>query len=193
MAGRRSRHHCRPLGELTLKGLPDPLEAVEVLWEPLGGAGSDLAVPLPARLAVRPAVGVVGREAELAAMAAAAGRVAAGEGRELLLVSGEAGLGKTTLVAAAARAAFDTGGWCCSATARRTSPPPTSSSPRPSATGSPRPRGPAPRPRRCRRLGAEPAGPGPVEADPRPPGLEGDRRRHRALQPRRQLSRDRPP
>ena len=36
-------------------------------------------------------------------------RVAAGEGREVLLVSGEAGLGKTTLVAEAARAAFDDG------------------------------------------------------------------------------------
>ena len=38
-------------------------------------------------------------------------RVAAGEGREVLLVSGEAGLGKTTLVAETARAAFD-GGAC---------------------------------------------------------------------------------
>ena len=35
-AGRRSRHECRSLGELTLKGLPDPVETVEVLWEPLG-------------------------------------------------------------------------------------------------------------------------------------------------------------
>ena len=37
-AGRRSRHECRSLGELTLKGLPDPVETVEVLWEPLGVA-----------------------------------------------------------------------------------------------------------------------------------------------------------
>ncbi len=29
-AGRRSRHECRSLGELTLKGLPDPVETVEV-------------------------------------------------------------------------------------------------------------------------------------------------------------------
>src|SRR4029077_13764008 len=28
MAGRRSSHECRPLGELVLKGLPDPVEAV---------------------------------------------------------------------------------------------------------------------------------------------------------------------
>ncbi len=42
-------------------------------------------------------------------MADAAKRVAGGEGREVLLVSGEAGLGKTTLVAEAARVAFDDG------------------------------------------------------------------------------------
>ena len=35
--------------------------------------------------------------------------MAAGQGREVLLISGEAGLGKTTLVAEATRAAFDDG------------------------------------------------------------------------------------
>ena len=66
-------------------------------------------IPLPGRLAVRPPVGVVGREAEMAAIGDAAKRVAGGEGREVVLISGEAGLGKTTLVAEAARAAFDDG------------------------------------------------------------------------------------
>src|ERR1019366_486976 len=108
MAGRRNRHQCRSIGELTLKGLPDPVETVEIVWEPLG-AGTGRSIPLPARLAVRPAVGVVGREAETQAIADAAKRVAAGEGREVLLISGEAGLGKTTLVAEAARTAFDNG------------------------------------------------------------------------------------
>ena len=42
-------------------------------------------------------------------MAESAKRVAGGEGREVLLVSGEAGLGKTTLVAEAARVAFTAG------------------------------------------------------------------------------------
>jgi class 3 adenylate cyclase/tetratricopeptide (TPR) repeat protein len=108
-AGRRSRHECRSLGELILKGLPDPVETVEVLWAPLGGADSAASIPLPVRIAVRPAVGVVGREAEVQAMTDAAKRVAAREGREVLLISGEAGLGKTTLVAEVARSAFDTG------------------------------------------------------------------------------------
>lgn len=106
MAGRRSRHVCNPFGALELKGLPDPVDTVDVGWEPLGGTATH-AVPLPARLVVRPGAGVVGREAEVTMMADAFKRVAAGDGREVLLVSGEAGLGKTTLVAEAARAAFD--------------------------------------------------------------------------------------
>jgi class 3 adenylate cyclase/tetratricopeptide (TPR) repeat protein len=111
MAGRRNRHECRSLGELTLKGLPDPVETVQVLWEPLGGADTMTSIPLHGRLAVRPAVGLVGRDAEMQTLTDAAKRVAGGEGREVLLISGEAGLGKTTLVAEAARAAFDTGAY----------------------------------------------------------------------------------
>lgn len=108
MAGRRSRHISNPIGELTVKGLPDPVATVEVEWEPLTGSASNL-VPLPSRLGIRPTVGVVGREAEIATMLDALKRVSGGEGREVLLVSGEAGLGKTTVVAEAARAAFDAG------------------------------------------------------------------------------------
>jgi tetratricopeptide (TPR) repeat protein len=66
-------------------------------------------VPLPGRLVVRPTVGPVGREHELEMIADAYKRVVGGGGREMLLVSGEAGLGKTTLVAEAARVAFDNG------------------------------------------------------------------------------------
>ncbi len=110
MAGRRARHECRPLGELELKGLPDPVETVEVAWEPLTDTGPDaVAIPLPGRLVFRPTVGVVGREVETATITDAYKRVAGGEGREVLLVAGEAGLGKTTLVGEAARAAFDAG------------------------------------------------------------------------------------
>ncbi len=42
-AGRRSRSECRSVGELALKGLPDPVQAVEVLWEPLVGADTSVA------------------------------------------------------------------------------------------------------------------------------------------------------
>jgi len=112
-AGRRSRHQCRSLGKLTLKGLHDPVETVEVTWEPLGGTDTDTdtesVVPLPGHLARSPAVGVIGRDAETHAIADAIKRVAGAEGREVLLISGEAGMGKTTLAAAAARSAFENG------------------------------------------------------------------------------------
>ncbi len=107
MAGRRSRHAVNSVGALTLKGLADPLETVEVIWEPLAAKAD--ALTLPARLAGAPSVGVVGREAEIETLAAATKRVAHTEGTEVVLVSGEAGVGKTTLVAEAARTAFDDG------------------------------------------------------------------------------------
>ncbi len=66
-------------------------------------------LPMPARLGVRPPPHVVGRVAEEAAIAAAVARVAADAGREVTLVSGEAGMGKTTLAAVTARAARERG------------------------------------------------------------------------------------
>jgi class 3 adenylate cyclase len=111
MAGRRSPHTFNSLGELELKGLPDPVETLLVGWEPLTEeeATSSGAVPLPARLAHRPGVGVVGREEELASLSATAKRVASGEGREVLLIAGEPGQGKTTLVSEIARRAHEDG------------------------------------------------------------------------------------
>ncbi|MGP0030588.1 MAG: ATP-binding protein [Acidimicrobiales bacterium] len=109
MAGRRNRHQCRTLGELRLKGLSDPVETVEVLWEPIRVMDSSISIPLPGRLAVRPTVGVVGRETETQAIADAHKRVLGEQVREALLISGEAGIGKTALVAEAARAAFEDG------------------------------------------------------------------------------------
>ncbi len=109
MAGRRNRHESRSLGGLFLKGLPEPVETVEMSWVPLGEADSGTSVPLPSRLGIRPEVGVVGRSPEAEAMADAFKQVASGAGREVVLVSGEAGLGKTTLVAEASRSAFEAG------------------------------------------------------------------------------------
>ena len=105
-AGRRGRHEYRSLGELTLKGLTDPVQTFEVAWEPLRGTAS---MPLSSRLAVRPTADFVGRNTEMQTMTDAIKRVAGGEGREVLLISGEAGLGKSTLAAEAARTAFDNG------------------------------------------------------------------------------------
>ncbi len=109
MAGRWVRLDFLPLGEIKLKGLPDPVATLVLQWEPLEVVDPITPVPLPGRLSVRPGLGVVGRQVELTAIADAFKRVAAGGGREVLLVSGEAGQGKTTLMAEAARAAFDQG------------------------------------------------------------------------------------
>ena len=46
-AGRRSRHECRSLGKLALKGMPDPVDTVEVLWEPLEWADTEASDPAP--------------------------------------------------------------------------------------------------------------------------------------------------
>ncbi|MBX3287434.1 MAG: AAA family ATPase, partial [Actinobacteria bacterium] len=111
MAGRRSPFECLPLGELELKGLPEPVPAVEVRWEPVAAQRGERGerVPLPGRLAARPRQGVVGRAAELAGLTDAFKRASAGDGREVVLLGGEGGLGKTTLVAQTARAAFEAG------------------------------------------------------------------------------------
>ncbi len=98
-AGRRSAHTFTSLGELELKGLPEPIETLEVGWEPLDAdAAVADGIPLPARLGHPPAVGVIGREAELATLETAAKSVASREGRQVILISGEPGQGKTTLV-----------------------------------------------------------------------------------------------
>ena len=109
MAGRRNRHECRSIGTLELKGLPDPVESVEVIWEILEATKAATRIPLPSRLAVRPDIGIVGRKVELDALDEAAKRTGHGEPREFFLISGEAGLGKTTLVAEIARRAYENG------------------------------------------------------------------------------------
>jgi class 3 adenylate cyclase/tetratricopeptide (TPR) repeat protein len=109
-AGRRSTHTFTSLGELELKGLPEPIETLHVSWEPLeGDAPGSGRVPLPTRLTHPPAVGVIGREVEFALLDTAAKRVASGEGRELILLAGEPGQGKTTLVSELARHAHGGG------------------------------------------------------------------------------------
>ncbi len=110
MAGRRSPHAFSPLGEIELKGLPEPIETLEIGWERLGDVEAAAgAMPAPSRLGIGPVIGVIGRDTETVLLADAFKRVATNEGREIVLISGEAGIGKTTLATQAARAAFETG------------------------------------------------------------------------------------
>jgi DNA-binding SARP family transcriptional activator len=68
-----------------------------------------MSLPLPERLALPPSIGVIGREREIGLIAKSITRVGEKDQREVLLISGEAGIGKTTLVAEAARTALDQG------------------------------------------------------------------------------------
>ena len=113
MAGRRSSHAFAPVGELELKGLAEPLETVEVGWEPLaedGGGATVDEIPVPRRLLFMPMPGrVIGRHLHLVTVEEAYKRVASHQGREVVLIAGEAGQGKTTLAAEAARRAHAEG------------------------------------------------------------------------------------
>ena len=63
----RGRGHVfTPLGELTLKGLPEPVAACEVQWEP----SAPVELPLPPRLTTA-TLGMFGRATESEALAAA--------------------------------------------------------------------------------------------------------------------------
>ncbi len=111
LAGRRATHAFRKIGPLELKGLAEPVETLEVGWEPLREeeAQESSEIPLPARLGRRPTTGIIGRETEREALQDAYKRAAANEGRQVVLISGEAGQGKTTLAAEAAQRAHDAG------------------------------------------------------------------------------------
>ena len=64
---------------------------------------------MPSRLERQPSFGVVGREVETAALADAYKRVATSAAREVVLITGEAGVGKTVLASQLARTAYEAG------------------------------------------------------------------------------------
>lgn len=99
LAGSRGGHRFLSAGALELKGLPDPVQTVEVAWQ----AEAGLSVPLPVALLRLVPSRFVGREAELDRLSGEWKEVLDGE-RRVVLVGGEAGVGKTRLLAEAARA-----------------------------------------------------------------------------------------
>ncbi len=105
-AGRRNRHECRSIGELSLKGLPDPIETVEVAWAAL--EPEEFAVPLPGRIDASVSATFVGRAAERELLDESLKAVTSGATRTVL-ISGEPGIGKTALSSGFARSAFENG------------------------------------------------------------------------------------
>ena len=100
-------HTLAPVGDLELKGLPEPLAVCELAWVPAGDNDAD--VPLPSRLQAGPTTGFVGRTAEREVIIDAEKQITAGNGPRVVLIAGEGGVGKSTLTAEAARNAFGRG------------------------------------------------------------------------------------
>jgi len=106
LLARRTDHRFAPLGAVELDGLPEAVEAWEVIWAP---AKAVAVGPLPRRLAPTPTTGVVGRILESEHLLGALKATMAGEGHRLVLVSGEPGIGKTTLAGDLAQRAYADG------------------------------------------------------------------------------------
>jgi len=103
----RGDHTFRPVGELALKGLPEPVPALEVVWTPAGRA--DTGSALPDVLVGDPRFPFVGRTAEQEVLRTAWKQVAADGARRVVLLAGEPGVGKTRLAGQVAQAAHDDG------------------------------------------------------------------------------------
>jgi len=109
LVGRHATQTFVEVGPLELKGIPEPVDAVEVLWEPNVVAGS---VPLPGRLvgaATDALFGFFGRGAELAVLDEARKQAHTTKRCQAVFVAGEAGMGKTALIAQVARSAHTDG------------------------------------------------------------------------------------
>jgi hypothetical protein len=109
LVGRHASHTFVEVGQLELKGIPEPLDAVEVLWEPAKVEG---AVPLPGRLvgaASDALFGFFGRTNELLTFDEACKRAKTTKRCQAVFIAGEAGIGKTALVAQVARDAHANG------------------------------------------------------------------------------------
>ena len=102
---RKTDHAFEPIGELELRGVPEPVASVLVRWEPLQATA---AIDVPGRLVPDLDLPVAGRVAELASLDDAFKASAAGERRITFLV-GEPGIGKTRLAAELAATASATG------------------------------------------------------------------------------------
>jgi class 3 adenylate cyclase len=104
LAGTAGGHQVTPIGALDLKGLPAPVVAFQVRWEPLAGP----LLPMPTFL-TRTGRVFVGREEELERLVQLWKEAIAGE-RRVALLAGEPGIGKTRLAVALAGVARESGG-----------------------------------------------------------------------------------
>jgi len=107
LIGSRGSFQFADLGPLALKGLSEPVAACEVLWEPAVEEPA-ATLPLPASLLGGERTPFVGRKGELERLRAFWEKACSGQ-RQLILLSGEPGIGKTRLAAEFAVAAHAEG------------------------------------------------------------------------------------
>ncbi|GAC1309755.1 MAG: hypothetical protein NVSMB16_06320 [Acidimicrobiales bacterium] len=105
----RGGHRFVDVGPLELKGLPEPVVAARVMWEPATTTARALVIPLQSTLTMTEGFPFAGRESAVEALADTWKRAVA-ERRQVILVSGEPGIGKTRLVTELARTVADDGG-----------------------------------------------------------------------------------
>jgi class 3 adenylate cyclase len=107
LARGRGSHEFATVGELELKGFPEPVGAVEIRWQrgPAGPPG----LLFPELLGTGGELGFAGRTAELELLTVAWKEAHAG-GRRRVLIGGEPGVGKTRLAAEIARRVHEAGG-----------------------------------------------------------------------------------
>jgi DNA-binding SARP family transcriptional activator/tetratricopeptide (TPR) repeat protein len=91
-------------------GLSAPPKRLAAAEPTAVGSSSVASVPLPSRLGITPLTGLIGRGSECDALSDALKRVSAGQGREVVLLTGEPGIGKSALAAELAQSAFEQGG-----------------------------------------------------------------------------------
>ncbi len=106
MAGRRNRLAFTDLGPLELRGIPDTVPALRLEWEPLFAEVTVIPLPEQLRAPQRVFVGRSAEQTQLTRLFAEAGR---GE-RQVVLLAGEPGIGKTTLTSVVARTVEAAGG-----------------------------------------------------------------------------------
>jgi len=104
IAGSRLHQVTESVGALTLKGLPEPVPTCRVPWEPLAAADtfSTNTFPLPHLLVSAHRIAFAGRDVEVAEMKATWETTTSGA-REVVLLAGEPGIGKSRLCAEMAR------------------------------------------------------------------------------------------
>jgi class 3 adenylate cyclase len=113
LAGRCDGIDFSSVGQLELKGFEEPVEAFSVSWAPLSEeTGTSSRWPLPALLRSVPVVSYVGRAEERAALEEAM-TLARNGTRQVVLLSGEPGIGKTRLASYAAHHAHAEGFAVC--------------------------------------------------------------------------------